>query len=98
MLPCASRNASGVGVQADGQFWRWRVAGPILDTGAVEMEGFVNPSGTTGVVMAAYTDGLAYEVEFELPRHVVLALEAEDIRPAKELVRGHSAGGRHSSD
>lgn len=67
-------------------------------THAVEVEGFVMRSGTTGVVMAAYTDGLAYEVEFELPRHVVLTLEAEDIRPAKEFARDHSAGGRQSSD
>jgi hypothetical protein len=67
-------------------------------THAVEVEGFVMPSGATGVVMAAYADGLAYEVEFELPRHVVLTLEAEDIRLAKELVRDHSAGSRHSSD
>jgi hypothetical protein len=67
-------------------------------THAVEMEGFVMPSGTTGVVMAAYADGLAYEVEFELPCHVVLTLEAKDIRRTKELVRHHSAGGRQSSD
>jgi len=31
--------------------------------------------------MAAYADGLANEVEFESQRHVVLTLEAEDIRP-----------------
>ncbi len=70
-------------------------AGSAVDAGFLE---FVMPSGTTGVVMAAYADGLAYEVEFELPRHVVLTLEAENIRPAKELVRDHSARGRQSSD
>ena len=67
-------------------------------THAVEAEGFVMPSGATGVVMAAYADGQAYEVEFESPRHVVLTLEAADIRPAKELVRDRSAGGQRSSD
>jgi hypothetical protein len=67
-------------------------------THAVEVEGLVMPSGTTGVVMAAYADGLAYAVEFELHHHVVLTLEAKDIRPAKELVRDHSAGSRQSSD
>jgi hypothetical protein len=66
-------------------------------THAVEAEGFVMPSGATGVVMAAYADGLAYEVEFESPRHVVLTLEAADIRPAKEFMRDRSAGGRRSS-
>jgi hypothetical protein len=67
-------------------------------THAVEAEGFVVPSGATGVVMAAYADGQAYEVEFESPRHVVLTLEAADIRPAKELVRDRSAGGQRTSD
>lgn len=67
-------------------------------TRAVEAEGFVIPRGATGVVMAAYADGLVYEVEFELPHHVVLTLEAQDIRPVKEFVRGHFAGGRQSSD
>jgi hypothetical protein len=49
-------------------------------THAVEAQGFVMPSGATGIVMAACADGLAYEVEFESPRHVVLTLEAVDIR------------------
>jgi hypothetical protein len=49
-------------------------------THAVEAQGFVMPSGATGLVMAAYADGRAYEVEFESPRHVVLTPEAEDIR------------------
>ena len=51
-------------------------------THAIEAEGFVMPSGATGVVMAAYADGLAHEVEFESPHHLVLTLEAGDIRPA----------------
>jgi hypothetical protein len=37
------------------------------------------PAGAHGVVMGAYADGLAYEVEFETPRHVILTLEARDI-------------------
>jgi hypothetical protein len=49
-------------------------------TRAIEAQGFVIPSNAAGVVLAAYADGLAYEAEFESPRHVVLTLEAEDIR------------------
>jgi hypothetical protein len=61
-------------------------------THAVEVDGSVMPSGATGVVMAAYADGLAYEVEFEVPHHVILTLKAEDIRPAKEIVPRLSDG------
>ncbi len=52
-------------------------------THAIEALGFVVPSGATGVVMAAYGDGRAYEVGFESPHHVVLTLGAADIHPAK---------------
>jgi hypothetical protein len=38
------------------------------------------PVGARGVVMAAYADGLAYEVEFETPKHIVLTLEGADIQ------------------
>jgi hypothetical protein len=37
------------------------------------------PAGSRGVVMATYADGLAYEVEFEEPRHLVLTLEDADL-------------------
>ena len=46
---------------------------------SVEAEGVYLPRGARGVVMAAYADGLAYEVEFESPCHVVLTLEDKDI-------------------
>ncbi len=37
------------------------------------------PKGARGVIMAAYADGLAYEVEFDEPHHVVLTLEEKDL-------------------
>ena len=47
---------------------------------AVDAQGVHMPAGAHGVVMAAYADGRAYEVEFEVPRHVVLTLEGRDIQ------------------
>jgi hypothetical protein len=47
---------------------------------AVDVRGVHVPAGAHGVVMAAYTDGRAYEVEFETPKHVVLTLEGADIQ------------------
>jgi hypothetical protein len=49
-------------------------------THPVVVEGHTVPRGARGVVMAAYEDGLAYEVEFEAPVHVVLTLEHDAIR------------------
>jgi len=46
---------------------------------AVDVQGVHLPAGTHGVVMAAYADGLAYEVEFEAPKHAVLTVEGRDI-------------------
>ncbi len=46
----------------------------------VNRRGVHMPAGAHGIVMAAYSDGLAYEVEFETPRHVVLTLEGTDIQ------------------
>jgi hypothetical protein len=37
------------------------------------------PAGARGVIMAAWADGFAYEVEFEEPRHVLLTVEAKDL-------------------
>jgi hypothetical protein len=48
-------------------------------THSVEEDGLVLPAGTRGVVMATYADGLAYEVEFEKPHHVVITLEGADL-------------------
>lgn len=47
---------------------------------AVDRRGVHLPAGAHGVVMAAYADGLAYEVEFETPKHIVVTLEGTDIR------------------
>jgi hypothetical protein len=49
-------------------------------TRSVDTEGVHMPEGARGVVMAAYADGLAYEVEFDEPRQVVLTIEGKDLR------------------
>ena len=49
-------------------------------THPVQAEGVCMPRGARGVVMAVYADGRAYEVEFEVPHHVVLTLEGPDIQ------------------
>jgi hypothetical protein len=49
-------------------------------THPVQAEGVCMPRGARGVVMAVYADGRAYEVEFEVPHHVVLTLEGTDIQ------------------
>jgi hypothetical protein len=48
-------------------------------TRPINAQGVDVPAGARGVVMAAYADGLAYEVEFEEP-HVVLTIEGQDLR------------------
>jgi hypothetical protein len=47
---------------------------------AVDVRGVHVPAGAHGVVMAAYADGLAYAVEFEKPKRMVLTLEGRDIQ------------------
>jgi hypothetical protein len=44
----------------------------------VEVQGVSMPAGATGVIMATWTAGEAYEVEFESP-HVVLTIEGADL-------------------
>jgi hypothetical protein len=44
----------------------------------VKVQGMALPAGARGVVMAAYADGLAYEIEFAEP-HVVLTIEGQDL-------------------
>ena len=46
---------------------------------AVDVDGRSLPAETRGMVVAAYTDGLGYEVEFEHPFHAVVTLEAGDL-------------------
>jgi hypothetical protein len=47
---------------------------------SVDVQGMHMPAGARGVIMAAWADGRAYEVEFETPRHVVLTIEDADLR------------------
>jgi hypothetical protein len=54
-------------------------------THAVEVEGVCMPRGAGGVVMGAYADGRAYEVEFDARYHVVLTLEGPDIQVAVNM-------------
>ena len=48
-------------------------------TRAVEVEGQSLPEGALGTVVAAYGDGVGYEVEFERPFHAVVTLQAGDL-------------------
>ena len=48
-------------------------------THTVDVEGRSLPVGAQGTVVAAYEDGLGYEVEFERPFHAVVTLEAGDL-------------------
>jgi hypothetical protein len=48
-------------------------------THAIEIEGQSLPEGAQGTVVAAYGDGVGYEVEFERPFHAVITLEAGDL-------------------
>lgn len=46
---------------------------------AVDVDGHTLAKGSRGTVVAAYHDGVGYEVEFEAPFHAVLTLEAGDL-------------------
>ncbi len=48
-------------------------------THAVDVAGRSLPAGARGTVVAAYSDGIGYEVEFERPFHAVVTLEAGDL-------------------
>nr|WP_294559928.1 hypothetical protein [uncultured Rhodopila sp.] len=45
----------------------------------VKVQGVLMPAGAHGVIMGAYADGLAYEVEISSPL-VVLTIEREDLQ------------------
>jgi hypothetical protein len=45
----------------------------------VDVKGQSLPAGTRGTVVAAYRDGIGYEVEFFEPFHAVVTLEANDL-------------------
>ncbi len=44
------------------------------------IEGRLLPEGARGTIVAAYSDGIGYEVEFERPFHLVATLEADDLK------------------
>ena len=46
----------------------------------VDDQGIFMPAGSRGVVMIAYEDGLAYEVEFTTPKHAVLTIESDNLK------------------
>jgi hypothetical protein len=48
-------------------------------THAIQVEGQSLPAGTQGTVVAAYRDGVGYEVEFAGPFQAVVTLEAADL-------------------
>jgi hypothetical protein len=43
-----------------------------------DVEGIHMPAGAHGVILSAWADGLAYEVEFDEP-HVLFTVEASDL-------------------
>ena len=45
----------------------------------VAVEGRPLPAGTRGTFVAAYSDGVGYEVEFFAPFHAVVTVEASDV-------------------
>jgi hypothetical protein len=56
---------------------------PVALTRPLDADDVHLPAGARGVVMAAYADGLAYEVEFDEPRHVVLTVDGKDLTRAR---------------
>lgn len=52
---------------------------PVSLARPIDVQGIHMPAGARGVVMAAWADGKAYEVEFDAPRHVLLTVEAKDL-------------------
>jgi hypothetical protein len=45
----------------------------------VRVDGRTLPTGTKGTIVAAYADGLGYEVEVFEPFHAVVTLKADDL-------------------
>jgi hypothetical protein len=68
---------------ADGRRARTGHAFPELSTVRltrdVDVKGRILPKGARGTVVAAYSDGIGYEVEFETPFHAVVTLEAGNL-------------------
>lgn len=46
---------------------------------SMDIDGRPLAKGSRGTVVAAYNDGIGYEVEFEHPFHAVFTLEAGDL-------------------
>jgi hypothetical protein len=46
---------------------------------SIDVKGRSLPAGTKGTIVAAYSDGIGYEVEFFEPFHAVVTLEGNDL-------------------
>lgn len=74
-LVSAGTTAAAEGASAN-QFSELSV---VALTHAVTVGGRSLPRGACGTVVAAYRDGLGYEVEFERPFHAVVTLQSGDL-------------------
>jgi hypothetical protein len=52
---------------------------PVSLVRPIDVEGVHMQAGARGVIITAWADGLAYEVEFDEPHHVFLTVEAKDL-------------------
>jgi hypothetical protein len=52
---------------------------PVSLVRPIDVQGVHMPAGARGVIMTAWAGGLAYEVEFDAPRHVLLTVEVKDL-------------------
>jgi len=58
---------------------RFAELAPVTLKRPIEAEGRRLPAGGRGTVVAAYRDGIGFEVEFFEPFHAVVTLEADDL-------------------
>lgn len=54
----------------------------------VEADGHFLPCGATGTVVYVYSDGLAYEVEFNRPFHAVVTVEVDAVQLYQKTING----------
>jgi len=62
-----------------GQTARFAELSVVFMRHPVDVGGRLLPTGAKGTVVAAYADGLGYEVEVFEPFHAVVTLEASDL-------------------
>ena len=58
---------------------RFAELSPVTLKRPVDVQGRRLPVGARGTVVAAYRDGIGFEVEFLDPFHAVVTLEADDL-------------------